>query len=104
MRITANQAKTLRRMSLGTTKGVNMLVVAKSKVGADFPYAAASAHTVRQASAQKIAAVLNDVKYGVKAGETWFVHEVWPLDRAYGYGEIQSFSIYKGVVRRKSYQ
>lgn len=88
-------------MSLGTTKVVKMLVVAKSKAGAEFLYDALSAHKVSKASAQKIADVLNDVKYCLKEGETWFVHEVWPMDRAYAYGEIQGFSIYRGVVRRK---
>lgn len=81
-----------------------MLVLAKSKKGAEFMYAAASAHSVSKASAEKIMEALNKAAYMLRDGETWALHEVWPpYDAAAIYAEGQAFKIRKGRIYRRAH-
>ena len=53
-----------------------MLVLAKSAAGHEFLYVGESAHKVAKKSADKIAAILNDLRYDLKEGQIWFPHEI----------------------------
>lgn len=77
-----------------------MFVVAKSAKGHEYMYSAKSAHMVSKTSAKYICEKLNELKYGLKDGEVWFIHEVGPYDSAYDYGEIQKFTQRKGIIKR----
>ena len=68
-----------------------MKIVAKTTEGKEFLFNATSAHKVSERSADKIVKALNDVRYGLKTGEIWFVYDVDKYDKAYDYASFQSF-------------
>lgn len=80
-----------------------MLVIAKSVKGHEFMYNAASARKVSARSANKILAVLNEMKWRLNENEVWHIHEVDSYDNAYWYAQRQAFTIRKGVVSAKCY-
>ncbi len=80
-----------------------MLVIAKSKAGHEFIYNAASARKVSARSAETILKVLNDMRWRLKDGEIWHIHEVDEYDNAFYYAQRQAFTIRKGVVSARCY-
>lgn len=80
-----------------------MLVIAKSKEGHEFLYNAASARKVSARSAETILKVLNDMRWRLKDGEIWHIHEVDEYDNAFYYAQRQAFTIRKGVVSARCY-
>lgn len=77
-----------------------MLCIARSIKGQEYLYNARSAHKVSKASAQTIADALNEHGYGLKDGETWYIHEIDQYCTAYDYAMSQGFRVYKGSIRR----
>lgn len=77
-----------------------MKIVAKSVKGKEYLYTASTAHKVPNTSAKVICDVLNKANYNLKEGETWFVHDVSPYDRAYEYASFQSFARRNGKIVR----
>lgn len=77
-----------------------MTILAKSLEGKEFMYSARSAHKVSKASANLIRDNLNSIRYDLKDGEVWYIHEVDGYDNAYYFAENQGFSVYKGTIRR----
>lgn len=75
-----------------------MLVLARSPEGKEFLYSSSSAHSVPKASANKIRDTLNRIRYKLKDGEVWHLHEVGQYDLAYEYGQCQSFRIRTGHI------
>lgn len=80
-----------------------MLVIAKSIAGREFIYNAASARKVSKSSAETILKVLNDMRWRLKDGEIWHIHEVDEYDNAFYYAQRQAFTIRKGVVSAHCY-
>lgn len=77
-----------------------MLVVAKSKKGAEFFYQRNSARQVHKASAQKIADAMNRAKFeGLKDDEIWFVHEVNSFSDTAIIAGNRWAKVYKGKAR-----
>lgn len=76
-----------------------MLVCAISVEGKEYLYKSSTAHKVAKSSAARICAALNQVRYKLKEGEVWYIHEVYGYDNASIYAENQSFKIYKGGLR-----
>ena len=77
-----------------------MIVLAKSVRGAEFMYNPKSAHRVSKASADKIAAALNNAGYQLQDGEIWYRHDIDQYTTAYDYASYQMFKVYKGAIRR----
>ena len=80
-----------------------MKVLAISIRGAEFMYSPKTAHKVSAASAQKIADALNAAGYMLKDNPrgVWYIHDVDKYDTAFDYAAYQSFSVYKGTIRRR---
>lgn len=76
-----------------------MLVCAISVEGKEYLYKSSTAHKVSKASAARICAALNKVRYNLKEGEVWYIHEVDNYDNASVYAEAQSFKVYRGGLR-----
>jgi hypothetical protein len=79
-----------------------MIVIARAKKGAEFLYSYGSAHKVPKASARKICDALNRLQYGITEEQVWHVFEVDEYDRAFFYGERQSFRIYRNKIIERS--
>ena len=81
-----------------------MLVLALSKVGAEYSYLPKTARQVSKASAQKICDVANEYKFlfNCYAGYHWHIHEVDRYDIAYDYAQYQKFTIRKGIVTARA--
>jgi len=62
-----------------------MTIIAKSVVGQEYLYKAASAIRVSRAKAQDIVDALNRKQWQLPDGYTWFTHEVDRYDKAYDY-------------------
>ena len=75
-----------------------MIVLAISAKGAEYLYSSRSAHKVSKASAEKIAAVLNEKRHHLKDNQVWHIHEVDGYDNASIYAEDMRFSIRNGIV------
>lgn len=80
-----------------------MKVIAKAKIGSEFIYNAASARKVSERSAQKILAVVNEMKWRLNDGETWHIYDVDEYDNAFYYAQRQAFTIRKGIVTATAY-
>ena len=78
-----------------------VLVVAKSRKGAEYMYSVMSAHKVSARSGQRICDQLNSMKYDLKGDQVWSVHEVDKYDSAYDMAQEQKFYIAKGYLREK---
>lgn len=78
-----------------------MFTLAKSVKGHEYLYRAETAHKVAKAKAHKIAEQLNAIRYDLKPGEVWFVHEIDQYDVAYWYANEQSFVWGVRGLRRK---
>ena len=76
-----------------------MIVLAKSVKGAEYMYKASTAHKVSKASAEKIAAALNEKKWQLNDGEIWYMHDVAEFTNAGAYADRQSFVIRAGVLK-----
>lgn len=68
-----------------------MLVLAKSVKGQEFLYSAPSAHAVAKKSAEQICSTLNEIRYGLKDNEVWYIHDVSEYDTAFDYAQFQKF-------------
>ena len=75
-----------------------MKVLAISAKGREFLYNASTAHKVSERSGKVIMDALNNAKYGLKEGQVWHIHEVWPCDNAYAFASYQEFAIRKGKI------
>ena len=80
-----------------------MLVIAKSKAGAEFLYKPETARKVSKSSAGKILEVVNEMKWRLDPGETWAIHEIDKYDSAFVYAERQAFTIRNGIVTARCY-
>lgn len=80
-----------------------MLVLAKSIEGQEFLYNARSARRVSARSADKIRDAVNEVRWNLKEGEIWHLHEVDEYDNAFYYAERQSFTIRNGIISARNY-
>lgn len=80
-----------------------MVIVAISTKGREFLFKANTAHKVPKTSAQKIADLLNSIKYQLKDGETWHVHEIDRYSNSYAFALTQDFYIYGGNLKEKRY-
>ena len=80
-----------------------MKVVAISRKGEEFLYQYKTAHKVPKTKAEEYCKVLNDIRYNLKDGEVWAIHDVDRYDRAYGYAEEQEFCKRNGGLVRKAY-
>jgi len=80
-----------------------MKVIAKSAEGHEYYYSASSAHKAPVKRVNEICKALNLVRYQLKDGEVWYVHDVDEYDAAYDYAQFQSFGFNKGnlVERRR---
>lgn len=72
-----------------------MIIIAKSVKGSEFLYSARSAHAVNQRKAAKIVGILNDVRYQLKDGEVWHMHDIDQYDTAFLCAECQRFVLKK---------
>lgn len=79
-----------------------MFIVAQSVKGKEFLFKASTSHRVSKASAEKIAAALNRAGFMLPAsgGLVWYVHDVSDYDPAADYAHFQSFSVYRGTIKR----
>lgn len=78
-----------------------MKIVAQAIIGQEFFYKASTAHKVPEKNAQKIADVLNEIKYKLTEDRVWHVFDVGMYDDAYYYAEWQRFTYGKnGTVKR----
>lgn len=80
-----------------------MLVIAKSVKGREFFYKADSARKVSARSAEKILAIVNEMRWHLEDNEVWYIHEVDSYDNAYYYAQRQAFTIRNGVVTARCY-
>lgn len=81
-----------------------MTVLAITKEGKEFLYAVKTAHKVNAKKADKIAAVLNKVRYYLNDGEIWYPYTVDQYDTAYIYGGSQEFIGHaNGAISRRAY-
>lgn len=76
-----------------------MKVLAISVFGHEYMYKARTARKVSERSAEKICSICNDVKYQLKPGECWHIHDVDKYDTAYNYAMYQAFTIRNGIVK-----
>lgn len=76
-----------------------MTVIAKSAENREFFYNAESAHKVGKKNAKSICEELNKIRWDLKAGQVWHIHEVDQYDTAYYYAEFQKFYIRNGYLR-----
>ena len=81
-----------------------MVVLAKSIAGQEFMYRARSAHKVPANRAAAIRDALNGIRYDLKDGETWHLHEIDNYDAAFDFAEMQKFYINKSgaLVERRA--
>ena len=81
-----------------------MLVLAKSAAGREFLYVGESAHKVAKKDAEKIAAILNDIRYDLKEGQIWYPHTIDEYDPAWIYASDykQAFTLTKaGALKER---
>ena len=76
-----------------------MKILAISCEGSEFFYRASTAHKVSKASANAICKALNEIRYNLKPGEVWHVHDVEGWENAGIYAETQAFRMYKGRLQ-----
>ncbi len=72
-----------------------MVVLAKSIAGQEFMYSARSAHKVPAKRAAAIRDALNGIRYDLKDGQIWHLHEIDEFDAAYDFAEMQKFYVNK---------
>ena len=78
-----------------------MLVLAKARQGAEFFYIPWSAHHVSKASAEKICAALNTIRYKLESDQVWHIYDVDRYDVAHDVAQEQSFYYYGGTLKEK---
>lgn len=76
-----------------------MKILAITESGREFLYNPKSARQVSNASAEKIAAVVNAYKYKLQPGQVWHCYDVDKYDTAFVYASGQRFTIRKGIVK-----
>lgn len=80
-----------------------MKVLAVSVAGHEYLYKASTARKVSERSAEKICAICNEIKWRLKDGECWFIHDIDQYDTAYDYAMMQAFTIRNGIVTARNY-
>ena len=79
-----------------------MKVLAISVSGHEYMYKASTARKVSERSATQICDICNAVKYRLKPGECWYIHDVDKYDTAYDYAMYRAFTIRNGIVKDRS--
>lgn len=80
-----------------------MVIVAVSDAGQEYCYRISTAHKVNRKKAKAVCEVLNEVRYMVKDGETWYAHEIGCYDQAWDVARNQAFTFGKTGLKRKRY-
>lgn len=75
-----------------------MKILAITTAGREFMYNPKTARAVSNASAEKIAAVVNHYKYKLQPGQVWYCYDIDKYDTAFYYAQVQRFTIRKGIV------
>ena len=75
-----------------------MKILAITTTGTEYLYSMLSVHAVSVASAEKIRSALNNARFRLRDGETWYLYDVGPLDPAYDLACMQRFTVRSGRI------
>lgn len=78
-------------------------VIAKSIKGKEYLYSRKDCYSVSPKKARLVCDTLNRLQWGLKDGETWFIHEVNDIDYKYCNAVFQQLTAGKTGIKIRNY-